>query len=186
MNHIAIFKTGQHADSHGNVLDATPDYLRAIAESYQPTLHEAPAVIGHPADNAPAYGWVQSLNYNDADGVLYANFSQVDEGFAGLLKAGRFKKRSASFYPPGHPSNPIPDRPYLRHVGFLGAQPPAVKGLVDFADGDNPPPTYDFEEPDPTPAPLNRRTPRWTKPNLKPKKPNWPSAKRRWPHARPN
>ena len=153
MNNIAIFRTGQHADSHGNVLDATPDYLRAIAESYQPALHEAPAVIGHPADNAPAYGWVQSLNYNDADGVLYANFSQVDEGFAGLLKAGRFKKRSASFYPPGHPSNPIPDRPYLRHVGFLGAQPPAVKGLADFADGDNPPPTYDFDEPEPTPAP---------------------------------
>lgn len=153
MNNIAIFRTGQHADSHGNVLDATPDYLRAIAESYQPALHEAPAVIGHPADNAPAYGWVQSLNYNDADGVLYANFSQVDEGFAGLLKAGRFKKRSASFYPPGHPSNPTPDRPYLRHVGFLGAQPPAVKGLADFADGDNPPPTYDFDEPEPTPAP---------------------------------
>ena len=151
MNHIAIFKTGQHTDSHGNVLDATPDYLRAIAESYQPALHEAPAVIGHPADNAPAYGWVQSLNYNDADGVLYANFSQVDEGFAGLLKAGRFKKRSASFYPPGHPSNPTPDRPYLRHVGFLGAQPPAVKGLADFADGDNPPPTYDFDEPTPEP-----------------------------------
>ena len=140
MNNIAIFRTGQHTDSHGNVLDATPDYLRAIAASYQPTLHEAPAVIGHPADNAPAYAWVQSLN-----------FSQVDEGFASLLQAGRFKKRSASFYPPGHPSNPTPGRPYLRHVGFLGAQPPAVKGLADFADGDNPPPTYDFEEPTPEP-----------------------------------
>ena len=169
MNHIAIFKTGQHADSHGNVLDATPDYLRAIAASYQPALHEAPAVIGHPADNAPAYGWVQSLAFNDADGVLYANFSQVDEGFAGLLKAGRFKKRSASFYPPGHPANPTPDRPYLRHVGFLGAQPPAVKGLADFADAGDPPgtrkmanaifrepapPTYDFDEPEP-PQPEN-------------------------------
>lgn len=159
MNNIAIFRTGQHADSHGNVLDATPDYLRAIAESYQPALHEAPAVIGHPADNAPAYGWVQSLNYNDADGVLYANFSQVDEGFAGLLKAGRFKKRSASFYPPGHPSNPTPDRPYLRHVGFLGAQPPAVKGLADFADAGDPPPTYDFNEPEPTPESPQPETP---------------------------
>lgn len=154
MNRIAIFKTGQHADSHGNVLDATPDYLRAIAESYQPALHEAPAVIGHPADNAPAYGWVQSLAFNDADGVLYADFSQVEPQFAELLKAGRFKKRSASFYPPGHPANPTPDRPYLRHVGFLGAQPPAVKGLADFADGDNPPPTYEFTEPEP-PQPEN-------------------------------
>ena len=151
MNHIAIFKTGQHTDSHGNVLDATPDYLRAIAASYQPALHEAPAVIGHPADNAPAYGWVQSLAFNDADGVLYADFSQVEPQFAEMLKAGRFKKRSASFYPPGHPANPTPDRPYLRHVGFLGAQPPAVKGLADFADAGEPPPTYDFDEPTPEP-----------------------------------
>ena len=62
-----------------------------------------------------------------------------------------FKKRSASFYPPGHPANPTPDRPYLRHVGFLGAQPPAVKGLADFADAGEPPPTYDFDEPAPEP-----------------------------------
>jgi hypothetical protein len=46
----------------------------------------------------------------------------------------QFKKRSASFYPPGHPSNPKPGNWYLRHVAFLGAQPPAIAGLADFAD----------------------------------------------------
>ncbi len=36
---------------------------------------------------------------------------------------------SASFYLPDSPSNPKPGVLYLRHVGFLGAQPPSVKGL---------------------------------------------------------
>ncbi|MFV2030789.1 2-oxoacid:acceptor oxidoreductase, partial [Neisseria sp. S1] len=57
---------------------------------------------------------------------------------AGLVKAGRYKKVSASFYPPGSPSNPVPGKWYVRHVGFLGAHPPAVKGLapINFADGE--------------------------------------------------
>ena len=43
-----------------------------------------------------------------------------------------------AFTPPDHPSNPVPNAYYLRHVGFLGAQPPAVKGLGEarFADVD--------------------------------------------------
>ena len=55
-----------------------------------------------------------------------------------MVAAGRFKKRSASFYTPDSPNNPKPGVYYLRHVGFLGAQPPAVKGLkeVAFAEDD--------------------------------------------------
>ena len=57
-----------------------------------------------------------------------------------MVRAGRFKKVSASFYTPDSPHNPVPGVYYLRHVGFLGAQPPAVKGLapvpVNFAEGD--------------------------------------------------
>ena len=51
--------------------------------------------------------------------------------FAEMVQAGRFKKRSASFYKPDSPANPVPGVYYLRHLGFLGAQPPAVKGLAD-------------------------------------------------------
>jgi hypothetical protein len=53
----------------------------------------------------------------------------MDDGFAAAVRAGRYKKVSASFWPPGHPNNPVPDSYYLRHVGFLGAHAPAVKGL---------------------------------------------------------
>jgi hypothetical protein len=64
------------------------------------------------------------------DGVLEARFGDGDPDFEELVRRGYFKKRSASFYvdPATAPGGRVP---YLRHVGFLGAQPPAVKGLRD-------------------------------------------------------
>lgn len=134
MKRIAIFKTGTHTATNGDTLSFTEDYLKDVVASYNPTIHESPAVIGHPKDNHPAYGWVKSLSFDEGTGTLYADFDQVDANFEAMLKAGRFKKRSASFYPATHPSNPTTGKPYLRHVGFLGAQPPAVKGLPDFSE----------------------------------------------------
>ena len=91
-------------------------------------------MVGYPAADAPAWGWVQSLAVDGGD--LTAMPRQVDPAFAEAVAAGRYKKVSASFYQPDSPHNPVPGVYYLRHVGFLGAQPPAVKGLapVQFAD----------------------------------------------------
>lgn len=117
--------------------------LAASAAAYDPALHEAPLVIGHPKHDMPAYGWVKSVSFSDGDidhdAGMYAMPSQVNADFADMVAAGAFKKISASFYPPNAPSNPVPGVYYLRHVGFLGAQPPAIKGLaqVAFADGDD-------------------------------------------------
>ena len=148
MKRIAIFKVGTHTATNGQPMTASAAMLKSVAENYTPDTHEAPAVIGHPKDNHPAYAWAESLSFDDGEGVLYANFDQVEPQFAQLIKDGRFKKRSASFYPPNHPSNPTPGSPYLRHVGFLGAQPPAVKGLKDFTDFSDVDdlPTYEFTE----------------------------------------
>ena len=148
MKRIAIFKVGTHTATNGQPMTASAAMLKSVADNYTPDTHEAPAVIGHPKDNHPAYAWAESLSFDDGDGVLYANFSQVEPQFAQLIQDGRFKKRSASFYPPNHPSNPTPGTPYLRHVGFLGAQPPAVKGLKDFTDFSDVDdlPTYEFTE----------------------------------------
>ena len=131
-----IFRAGTHTDNNGNKVTITADDLAEAAACYDPMLHEAPVVVGHPKTDDPAYGWVGGLTVSD--GVLSADFAQVDDAFAGLVKAGRYKKVSASFYPPGSPSNPVPGKWYVRHVGFLGAQPPAVKGLapVNFAEGE--------------------------------------------------
>lgn len=119
------------------MLAFTEHDLAASAQAYDPAVHEAPLVVGHPAHDAPAYGWVKKLAF--AEGGLHAEPEQVDAAFAELVEAGRFKKISASFYPPESAQNPVPGVYYLRHVGFLGAQPPAIKGLkqVAFADADD-------------------------------------------------
>ena len=58
--------------------------------------------------------------------------------FRSLVRDGRFPKVSASFYKPDYPKNPKPGVYYLRHVGFLGAHPPALPGLkpIEFAAAD--------------------------------------------------
>lgn len=136
MPSIQIFKPGKHTAANGAAVEFSQADLEAAAAAYDPALHEAPLVVGHPKDNGPAYGWVKSLQF--ADGILNAEPEQVDPAFADLVNTGRFKKVSASFYLPDSPNNPKPGQYYLRHVGFLGAQPPAVKGLksVQFDDGE--------------------------------------------------
>ena len=136
MKAVSIFRPGTHTSAAGATLSFSDSDLEATIRAYDPAKHEAPLVVGHPKDNGPAYGWVKGLAFSD--GELVAEVHQVEPQFAELVASGRFKKRSASFYSPDSPSNPVPGVYYLRHVGFLGAQPPAVKGLkeVAFADAE--------------------------------------------------
>jgi hypothetical protein len=113
----------------------TDAQLRASAAAYDPAKHEAPIVIGHPKTNAPAYGWINKLDFTNGD--LNGDPQQVDAAFAELHNGGKFKKHSAAFYGPDDPNNPVPGVYYLRHVGFLGAQPPAIKGLRDYTFEEN-------------------------------------------------
>lgn len=133
---IAVFRTGTHTDAKGNKRDWTKADLDKIASMYDPSQHEAPAVIGHPKDNAPAYGWVESLER--VGDTLWAEVKPTVEEFTDCLKKGLFKKRSISLYPDMS----------LRHIGFLGAQPPAIKGLPDFAFAARDAATIEFEESD--------------------------------------
>lgn len=136
-NHeIEIFAAGNHTSSNGAALAFSTSDLDAIAQSYNPQLFDAPAVVGHPRDNSPAYGWVESVRREG--NKLIAKLKQVDADFQEAVKAGRYKKISASFYSPDSSANPNPGSYYLRHVGFLGGMAPAVKGLksVAFAEGE--------------------------------------------------
>ena len=118
-----IFKAGTHTDSMGNKRIWTGEDLLVIESSYDPLNHEAPLVIGHPEINAPAYGWVEALKlYGD---TLFAKAKDVVKEFEDMVKQGLFKKRSISLYPDLQ----------LRHIGFLGATPPAIKGLRDIKFG---------------------------------------------------
>ncbi|MBP8147117.1 MAG: hypothetical protein KAX94_03235, partial [Acidovorax sp.] len=122
---IEIFRAGRHTDDAGRVHEFSEADLDGMAASYSPQLREAPLCVGHPQDNLPAYGWVKSVGRN-AQGVLTIATHSVEPQFAEMVAARRFPKRSASFYPPNSPNNPTPGKWYLRHVAFLGAQPPAI------------------------------------------------------------
>lgn len=115
---VEIFRGGKQTDSKGQEHDGDTLIDKALT-TFDPMYHEPPAVIGHPKEDAPAYGWVSALK--KTGDTLYARFKQVVPEFEQAVKDGLFKKRSAAFYPDGR----------LRHVGFLGAMPPAVKGLAD-------------------------------------------------------
>lgn len=131
---IHIFRAGRHTAMSGRVIAFAEADVAQVAASYDPAVHEAPIVVGHPATDDPAFGWVGALRAEGGD--LIAEPRQVEPAFAEMVRAGRFRKVSASFYPPEASSNPAPGKWYLKHVGFLGAQAPAVKGLrpAEFAD----------------------------------------------------
>ncbi|WP_140919129.1 peptidase [Limnobaculum xujianqingii] len=131
---IHIFKPGTHQPMEGEPISFTLKDFEATARAYHMDVHEAPLVVGHPKDNFPAYGWVKHIIATPEG--LFIDSHQVDAEFAELVNAGRYKKISPSFYEPDEPCNPVPGVYYLRHVGFLGAVPPSVKGLkpVEFAD----------------------------------------------------
>lgn len=141
---IEIFREGTHVDDAGVRRTFSRADLDATAAAYDPALHDAPLTIGHPAIDEPRYGGVSALQAVDGpDGkrVLTMAAADVEPAFAEAVLARRFPKRSTAFYPPEHPQNPKPGTWYVRHVGFLGAQPPAVRGLADlprlpqFSDG---------------------------------------------------
>lgn len=127
MKPLHIFKPGTHVTMSGASISFGESDLAATVRAYDPALHEAPLVIGHPKHDAPAAGWVKSISA--ATEGLIAVPHEVDVAFAELVAQKKFKKISASFYHPDAANNPVPGVYYLRHVGFLGAQPPSVKGL---------------------------------------------------------
>lgn len=129
MTLIPVFKPGTHTAVDGRKLTFTLENCIDLAESYDPSVSEAPAVIGHPKLTAPAYAWAKSFEVKD--GLVYAQLDQINPEFAEAYNAGSYKKRSLSIYLPDSPGNPKPGHYYARHIGFLGAAAPAIKGLPD-------------------------------------------------------
>lgn len=139
-NWCEIFRTGKHADKKGREREWAESDLDFMVANYDPAkAHEAPIVIDHDEEGkeshvpgGPAYGWVEALKR--IGDKLFASFRQVVPEFSEAVNEGRFKKRSISVYPDGT----------LRHVAFLGALPPAIKGMEDFSfrEGDS----FDYSE----------------------------------------
>ena len=123
-----IFRAGDYSKAGKGTI--TPDDLKRVASNYDPTYHEAPETLGHRSDDQPAYGWIDALML-DGDKLL-ARERQVDPKFDEARKAGKFKKRSAAFY-----TNEDGQVTGLRHLAWLGAGIPEVKGLEDVAFDDH-------------------------------------------------
>lgn len=133
---LHIFKPGKWTTISGEVIEFSEADILATAKAYNPKLHKAPIVVGHPKTDDPAVGWAKGLSANELG--LYATPEKVNPAFAESVNAGSYGTISAKFYRPTEANNPVPGVWYLRHVGFLGAQPPAVKGLEapEFAEDD--------------------------------------------------
>lgn len=135
MKPFEILRTGKFTDSKGRPVEFTDADLDNIVAKYDPAQHEAPICIGHPKDNRPAWGWIEKLE--KAGDRILATPKQLIHEFEEMVEKGMFKKRSASLLKDGT----------LRHIAFLGAQPPAIKGLaeIEFSENDDDT-TLEFEE----------------------------------------
>lgn len=129
-----IFKVGTHKPMKGEARSFTASDLDNIVEKN--SGREVPLVIGHPKIDDPAYGWANGFS-REGD-ILFAEAVEVDPEFEQLVKDGKYKNVSIYL----NPDNT------LRHIGFLGAVPPAVQGLkpVQFAETEEGDCFGDFDE----------------------------------------
>lgn len=128
---LESFKVGKHVSSNGVEKEYTDADLKEIADNYNSQAEwQAPLVIGHPKTDDPAFGWVTKAKVEGSK--LYTYVENVSDKVIEAVRAGMFKYISIAL----NPGNK------LRHVGLLGAVPPAVKGLspVQFSGG------VEFEE----------------------------------------
>ncbi|MCC7413329.1 MAG: hypothetical protein IT495_17065 [Gammaproteobacteria bacterium] len=142
---IEIFRGGWQTDSSGRRKFFTDSDLDSIVAHHDPA-DPAPAVVGHPRSDDPAYGWVSEIKRAGAS--LLAKFRDVAPQFESLVREGRFAKRSVAL-------DPLDGGYRLRHVGWLGAAAPAIQGLapVRFAAE----PTHEFVLEDPAAASILAR-----------------------------
>lgn len=116
---VEIFRAGKHKDSKGREFTASEaDLDQIVANSQQ--LGVAPIVIGHPKEDGPAYGWNELKRDGDR---LFSRAYDINPAFDDGVALGAYRNRSISV---------VKDATHglrLRHVGWLGAVPPAIDGL---------------------------------------------------------
>lgn len=113
-NWIQVFKSGTHRDSAGNERTWTNDDLDLIVKNFS---EQVPVVLGHPKTDEPAYAWVCEVK-REGD-ILFAKIDKVHPEFSNWVEKGLYRKISIA----------LDADLNLRHIGFLGAVNPAVKGL---------------------------------------------------------
>ena len=133
---IEVFKAGKHIDSGGQMHEFTKEDVKQLAETFNPAKYRVPVVVGHPKTDSPAFGWVEEVK--EKNGSLLVRLGNIVDEFQEAVNKGLYRERSVALYTPDSPYNPEKGKWALKHLGFLGAAAPAVKGLaplgVGFAD----------------------------------------------------
>ena len=121
---IDVCRTGTWRDARNREVEITDAMLDGLVAAYG-NQDPAPVVVGHPAADAPAYAWVESVR--KTGDRLQAKLRDIQAAFREAVEAGSYAGRSVKIVGGA-----------LRHVGFLGGRAPAVPGLAptQFDDGD--------------------------------------------------
>lgn len=116
---IEVFRAGTHRDSEGRECTFTADDLDQMVRNE--SLGAAPAVLGHPKHDDPAWAWSNGFR-RDGD-TLLCRFTDINPAFAAGVASKAYRNRSISVV-----KDPASGW-RVRHVGWLGAMPPAIDGL---------------------------------------------------------
>jgi len=130
---MELFRAGKQTDSAGNSHNWTVAELDEIVSNFK---EDVPATLGHKVNDKPAFAWFKKL-WREGN-VLFGEMGEIVDEFGVMLKNKMFKNRSIALRADNS----------LRHVAFLGAEAPAVKGLEGFAfaEDDSEFNTFDFSE----------------------------------------
>lgn len=131
---IHIFSVGKHTDSNGNVQFWSKKDLQSMADNHDDD-HPAPLVIGHPKEDAPRYG--DAAEYQLIDNELYFKGTPLVNEFEEMVLNKQFPERSIAVDHDGKGGYKI------RHIGFLGAVPPALE-LQPMTYNHEVPPAFEF------------------------------------------
>ena len=121
---LEAFYVGEHTDATGNTLTWTREDLQGIADRYTSHVSSggsyAPVVLGHPRDDSPAYGVIKGVELR-GDSMWFQ--VALSDAIKESVERGEYTERSVWF-------ERVADGEWrIRHLGFLGGTPPALKNL---------------------------------------------------------
>jgi len=146
------FVGGEQVDSNGTKKVWTGEELDQIVTNTKKLIDKnvfngAPMVIGHPKTDAPAYGWIQDLKREG--NVLSVKGGNLHDEFAEGVEKGLWPNRSIRI-------GKGADGFYLKHIGFLGAVPPAIEGMDAIYNAATDDECFDYASDSYTPNSLSR------------------------------
>ncbi len=120
-----VFEAGEYPQ--GKFSDSD---LSEIVSVYNPSLYIAGGVEGHSGDHdsrAPNLALVYGLQ--KVGNRIWTKGVELSESLIRAIKDGTIRYPSIELYKRDDSNSPLPGKLYLGNIGFLGAKPPAVKGL---------------------------------------------------------